>query len=97
MLPEHVALLHELRDSTNYRAKPILDEQCLEELNEVIYMSMEAKQAIKVTYFHEHDFKSIIGVIQHVDIVSKWMRIGNEKGSSVQIKLKSIIDVKSGY
>lgn len=94
MLPEHVAMLRKLKESTNYKTKPILDEQFLAELNETMCMSMQVKEAIKLTYYHEHDYKSITGVIQSFDIVSKCVRITSEEGISVQLKVENIIDVK---
>lgn len=96
MLPEHVAMLRKLKESTNYKAKPILDEQFLEELNETMCISMQAKEAIELTYYHEHDYKSISGVIQSFDIVTKCVRIVSKEGSSVQLKAENIIDVKMG-
>ncbi|WNF38945.1 YolD-like family protein [Bacillaceae bacterium IKA-2] len=96
MLPEHVAMLRKLKESTNYKTKPILDEQILEELNEMMCMSMQAKELIKLTYYQEHDYKSIIGVIQSFDIVSKCVLITSEEGISFQLKVENIIDVKMG-
>lgn len=96
MLPEHVAMLRKLKEKTNYKAKPILDEQLLAELNETMWISMQAKEAIELTYYHEHDFKSITGVIRSFDIVSKCVHIVSKEGSSTQLDVENIIGVKTG-
>lgn len=96
MLPEHVAMLRKLKDSTNYKIKPILDEQLLAELNETMCISIQAKEVIELTYYHEHDYKRITGVIRSFDIVSKCVHIISDEGSSVQLKVENIIDVKMG-
>lgn len=93
MLPEHVAMLRELKMNENHKSKPFIDEQQLEEMNEMICYAIKSKSIVIVTYYKEYDYKSVKGSIEHYDIASRCIRIDN-KGVSLNIHVENIIDIK---
>ncbi len=95
MLPEHVSMIRELKERQNYKTKPIIDEQRLEEFNEIIHFSLQTREAVQLKYFKSGDYRSVIGVIDHVDHSLTSIKVVIEDGSKVQIFLENIIDMKS--
>lgn len=94
MLPEHVAMLRKLKESQNYRTKPVIDEQQLEQFNYLIENSIKTKEPIKITYFKDESFKTIVATIRNMDTILKKIRVMNEVGEIVQICLENIIEIK---
>ncbi|WP_084034696.1 YolD-like family protein [Anaerobacillus alkalilacustris] len=94
MLPEHVTMLRELKESSNYKYKPVLDEQQLEELNGIICYAIDTKTPVRITYFRDYDFKNVIGVIRHFDIALQSIRIVNEENFYLKLAIKDIINAK---
>jgi hypothetical protein len=93
MLPEHVAMLRELKASQNNKQKPIIDEQQFEEMNEVIRLAIEGKETVLITYFKEYDHKSIVGEVRNLDEVFRCIRIFNGE-KSLTLNVENIIDIK---
>lgn len=96
MLPEHVAMLRELKKKNNDKKKPVFDEQQLEIMNEKIAFSLERKCPIEMTYFDEYDYKTVQGIIHHVDVIEQQLKIVTEDDICFLLKLKNIIDIKGG-
>lgn len=93
MLPEHVEMLRELKQSNDYKTKPILDEHLLEEMNETIRSSMKVNKAVQVTYFKNGNFEIVTGVINHFDLLEQRLQVITSEGI-IQIISKNIIDIK---
>ncbi len=94
MLPEHVAMLRELKERENDQTKPLIDEQQSEEFNEMIRLSLETKAEIKITYYKDFNYKSVSGVIRHFDISLNSLQLVTEEGTKERIYLENIIEVK---
>ncbi len=97
MLPEHVAMLRELKLSENKKSKPVIDEQQLEEMNNTIHLAITNKKIVNVTYFKDFDYKTINGIIQRFDLVLRSIRIITREENYVMIKLETIIAIEIIY
>ena len=93
MLPEHVEMLRELKESQMYEEKPVIDEQQLAIINEEIYFAFEAKKQVCITYFDDNKYKKIIGILTNLDFVFQSLSISQEN-KVVKIQLPQIIDVQ---
>ncbi|MCT8138761.1 YolD-like family protein [Anaerobacillus sp. CMMVII] len=93
MLPEHVAMLRDLKTSENNKTKPFIDEQRLEEMNETICFAMEEKNKVTVTYYKAYDYIDVVGMIEYFDATSRCIRIAT-KDERITIYLEAIIDIK---
>ncbi len=92
MLPEHVAMLRELKTSQEKKEKPFLDEQRLEEMNEVVRLATEENKAVQLTYFSDYDYRSATGFIQRFDPATRALRLCNE-GTSYVVPIEAIIEI----
>jgi hypothetical protein len=94
MLPEHVAMLRELKMNEDNKSKPLIDEQQLEEMNDLIRFAIETNNSVLVTYYQEYDYKVVVGVIERYDPARGCIRIDND-GTFLTIYTEDIIDIKS--
>lgn len=67
MLPEQIEGLRRLQEEQNRKEKSILDEQKIEENSFKLRGALQYKLELKITYFANHDFKSIEGSIQNIN------------------------------
>lgn len=94
MLPEHVTMLREIKASYSDKSKPILDEQHLAYLNQMLDDAIREKIEVEITYYWKSNYESIIGVIERIDIGLQNVRVVNTTtGGFVELKLENIIDV----
>lgn len=64
-MPEHLKMLHQAeKEMYQYKQKPVLTEEQLEEMNYVICEAMEFNQALAITNYHHHEFQLLIGYVQ---------------------------------
>lgn len=96
MLPEHVAMLRELKVSETKKSKPLIDEQQLQEMNKTVHLAIETKSIVAVTYFHKYECREIVGVIKTFDLTSRCIRIVSYE-NTFTINLGNIIDIKIEY
>lgn len=94
MLPEHVTMLRQLKERTNDKQKPILDEQLLQELNQTICNAIKAKTALEITYYEEHNFQTVTGVVKYYDNTLQHIRIANNENSYLKLAVENVIDIK---
>lgn|SRR5699024_690796 len=66
MMPEQVEALQKMWKAQEYKEKPILDEQQLQENEFKLRGSLRAKVEVKITYFVDHDFREIKGLINRI-------------------------------
>lgn len=97
MLPEHVAMLRELQQNKDYQSKPIIDDQRLEELNQLIYDYLQINVTVVVTYYSKGTYDTLKGIIKDMDPFEKELRIIVEDTQHVQrIKVCKIVDIVQG-
>ncbi|MCF6137690.1 YolD-like family protein [Pseudalkalibacillus berkeleyi] len=94
MLPEHVKLLRDWKEEERIWNRPELDEQKLEEMNEIINEAMAHNQTLSFVYFEDYDYKILIGNIHYADSFRKELRIVDEFGDRLDLKLQNILDIR---
>ncbi|WP_152654518.1 YolD-like family protein [Oceanobacillus sp. CFH 90083] len=91
MLPEHVALLKEVKKEYYHEAKPILDEQQLEEIHLKLMLAQKDSLPVQVKYFTDGKSVHIKGYIHAINYISKYIII-----NEVRLESSEIIDVEIG-
>lgn len=71
---------------------PLLDEQHLEHLNQVICESMELGIGVKIIYHENQRNHMIIGSIHYLDTLNRAIRIVNAQGW-VSLPVEKIIEI----
>ena len=95
MLPEHVKLLKEFNESLTKEAKPILDEQKLEEFNETICEALEFHRSLYFTYFKNGTRKHIEGHVHVVRSLEKELGIIGVDGNTYTLLLDDILEIEN--
>ncbi|MFB5269330.1 YolD-like family protein [Paenibacillus enshidis] len=67
MLPEHKERIQRWVQSQNDISMPILEEDQLQEINELVMFSMAEQRIIEVVYFQNKRLMSATGIIKHCD------------------------------
>lgn len=93
MLPEHAEILREWREQQEYKMKPILDEQLVEENELKLQLAIHENTTIEVKYFKAHDFHLIKGKLRSVN-GEGFLTMDNEE--STTIYFRDVIEVKLG-
>ena len=92
MLPEHVRMLDKIfNEPEKKKNKPVLDEQEIQEINMKIHQAIHQNKTIISTYFKNHDYKTISGKLQKVDVMNKCIQLNDEENTKIIIH--DIIDV----
>ncbi|MGJ9458698.1 YolD-like family protein [Oceanobacillus sp. CF4.6] len=92
MLPEHIQLLKDMWEQKEYKEKPILDEQQLEEINMKLHLAIHNNLTAEITYYAEHDFKIRNGKLFKIDTRQGFIKIDNDERT--KINLHDILDIK---
>lgn len=90
MLPEHVEMLKEV--FVEYKEKPILDEQKMMEIDQLLKHALKHQVAIEMTYYYDGEFLTLRGRLAKIDQWQGYIVLKNEDGN--QLSLSSIIDVE---
>lgn len=90
MLPEHVEWLNEA--FVEYRAKPLLDEQKMAEIDQTLKYAVQYRAPIEITYYDDGEYRTVIGRLEKIDQWRGFILLQNEDGS--KISLRDIIDVQ---
>jgi YolD-like protein len=93
MLPEHVKLLRQFDKTHDIVEKPVLDEQKLDQLNDLIFEAMEFNSLLEFTYYHRGSTETVEGKIHYIDIHKKELRIEIQNGDILRMKLSDIIEI----
>lgn len=75
MLPEFVQLLNEAKEDYEQVAKPVLDEQQIEENEQNILAAMEYSFFSEFKFFQDQSIQQIKGYVHFVDYHNKHYRI----------------------
>jgi len=90
MLPEHVALLQDAL--TEYKEKPMLDEQKMIEIDSKLKFALEEQAVLEMTYYQAGDMFTVRGRLMRIDQLNGYIVLRNEDGTT--ISLHDIIDVE---
>lgn len=91
--PDLSSKLNRMYEELEEVKKPLLDEQQLEQLNEIIYKSMEFNQTAAVTYYTKRQYKLIIGHFHYYNEMKRTLKIVDKFGEWIEIKLTEIVDI----
>ncbi|UFU01245.1 YolD-like family protein [Radiobacillus kanasensis] len=94
MLPEHVEMLRELWREDADQTMPIIDEQKLDEMNELIHDAYNEKHSVKITFFSNQRIHSVCGYISTINPIKASLTVMSDKESLKTISFTSLIDVQ---
>lgn len=94
MLPEHREQILEQQKQKKKKERPILDEHKLEELSQFISEAIENNQEVSITVFNPYKDMIIIGSIKKVDLYMKRVKVLDEAGDDMWIKLCDVINIE---
>ncbi|AIF43625.1 YolD-like family protein [Virgibacillus sp. SK37] len=92
MLPEHAELLKTMWAEDKKEARPLLDEQEKERLNEVIGLYYKNQKIITVSVYHNDTISNYSGVIKKIDEINQKILLHN--GEKYSICLMDIVDAR---
>lgn len=78
MLPEHRKALSEHNEEKKKVEKPMLDEQELQEIGLVVMDALHHTLDVRVVYWDDGQYKEIIGTINKVDHLEKWIKVTSD-------------------
>ncbi len=90
MLPELVEWLNEA--FIEYRAKPLLDEQKMAEIDQTLKYAVQYRAPIEMTYYDDGEYRTVIGRLEKIDQWRGFILLQNEDGSKISVR--DIIDVQ---
>lgn len=67
MLPEHVKMLRLLEQDSNKVPKPVLDEQEIEQIGNILMDSLNFTLDVKFSYWQSGYIKEFTGVVHRID------------------------------
>src|SRR5690625_7639978 len=82
MLPEHVEMLKEV--FVERKEKPILDEQKMAEIDQILKYALENQITIEMTYYNDGDFSTLRGKLAKIDQWRGYIVLRNECGSHIR-------------
>jgi YolD-like protein len=94
LLPEHVKLHRNWQEEMNYKIKPELDEQKLEDMDLIIHEAMEYTLPVLITYFKNHNQYQTSGHIHYYDSLNREIRIVSLKGHLSALRLSDLTDIQ---
>lgn len=96
MLPEHVAMIRDVVANQNKVAKPVLDDQEIEEIERTISEAMSKNEKLTFTYWENGEYKTLIGKVDRFDQFNKSLRIIDEFGDKMELIIMDIVNVRFG-
>ena len=94
MLPEHVKELRDWKEEEKRNQMPVLDEQKIEEMNEVICQAMEFHWPLRFHYFKNGETNVLSGYVHYIEPLTKELRVIDHKEQKRNVKLLDLIHVE---
>lgn len=94
LLPEHRALLNELKNEDQKVEMPVLDQQQLEEFNQVICDAMAFNQPLEIAYYQNGKVKQVICHVHYIDAHHHELRTLDQSRHVCIIKMDKIAGVQ---
>ncbi|PES77243.1 hypothetical protein CN505_03245 [Bacillus cereus] len=86
--------LNELYEKQNQVQMPILDEQQLDNINEVVCEAMAENQKVSILYHYHHSLHNTSGYIHYFDTLRNRLRIVDEYEKITYVNSTCIVDIK---
>jgi hypothetical protein len=93
-LLEQTDSLRQLHKEYEYKTKPVLTQDMLEEINIIIQEGMEYNLTVNFIYFSDHDFRILVGNLHYIDEYKQEIRIMDIHNSLHKLKFTDIVDVR---
>jgi len=93
MLPEHVEQFIEYRNNIGKITKPILEEQKLEEINDILRIAIEDYTPINLDLFCDGKIRTVHCYVNKYDLHLKELKVTLENETQ-KIKLDCIVDAR---
>ncbi|MFC3040405.1 YolD-like family protein [Virgibacillus xinjiangensis] len=91
MMPEHIQLLNKMWEEKEYKEKPILDEQKMQDINAQLQLAIHSNLTVNIKYYANHDYETIAGKLLKIDSLNKQIQLNDE--DRTVIPLDSIMDI----
>lgn len=89
-MTEHTSLLKDYASDYDQEKKPTLDEQDLEEINIIIYESLNYCLPIKVVVWKDGYFNTLEGIVNKIDYLTKSVSLLTDDGEIIKIQIDAI-------
>lgn len=89
MMPEHIQMLNKMWKEQDRKAKPMLDEQELEEINMKLQLAIHNNLFVVIKHYSDYDYKVAKGKLKKVDGMNNSLELDND----TKINLMDILDV----
>ncbi|WP_439873330.1 YolD-like family protein (plasmid) [Bacillus mycoides] len=93
-IKEQFGGINELHEKQSHIAMPILDEQQLEAINEVVCEAMSENLEVSISYHKQQRVQLERGYIHYYDTFRNKLRVINEDDTVLYIDINYIADVK---
>ena len=91
MLPEHVEQFIQYRKDSGKITKPILDEQKIEEINDILRIAIEDYTPVYLDVFKEGSIKTFKCYVNKVDQMLRELKVTIED-SIEKVKIENVVD-----
>lgn len=92
-IKEQLEGLNELYEKQNQVEMPIIDNQELDRINDIVCEAIAENKQVSILYYKQNKMYSEIGYIHYYDTFQSKLRIVNQNDTVVYISVESIIDV----
>ncbi|RFB09422.1 YolD-like family protein [Bacillus sp. OE] len=86
--------LNELYDKQNEVAMPILDEQKLDLINDIVCCAIAENKQVSISYQKQNKAYSKVGYIHYYDMICNELRFRNQHDNVLYIKINHVTDIK---
>jgi hypothetical protein len=94
MLPDHVSMLKRELVESKIVKKPVLDEQQIEDIENLICESMEFIFPLVFILYDDGFFREVEGDVHCINPYNKQLHVKDLKGDTNFIRFEDIVDVK---
>ncbi|WP_404451819.1 YolD-like family protein [Virgibacillus necropolis] len=88
MLPEHIELLKKMWEETDYKEKPILDEQQIAEMELKLQCALHNNLTVEIKYYDKPHYSVARGKLLMINAGTGILRLGEK-----EIDLENVLDV----
>lgn len=92
MIPQHKKLIADMYLAENYQKQPILDEQKIHEINEILFEALNENKTVLMEIFINKRTKNLKGIISKVDTLTQTLKINSAEGN-INVSFSQIIDI----
>ncbi|TCJ00474.1 YolD-like family protein, partial [Cytobacillus praedii] len=93
MLPEHVEQFIHYQNNRGIISKPILDEQKLEEINDIIRIAIEDYTPVYIDVYKDGVIKTVMCYVNKLDQYLRELRVTIEDRLE-KVKIENVVDIR---